>query len=516
MPPRRDYGQIVPVHPSPSREHLRAPPLDGRRGRLDALAARFISRLGSEDITNLQRFIEADLRGVLSVCTHCSGTDSPLLALEALSAAIRNHCGTEMRMEHAYSCEKTASKRKFIRKVWPGALVFNDVADLRLGSARTDQGVTMNVPASDVCVAGFPCTDASMLNNSAHTIENRTCVRSRGGATGSVFHNIIDWLGKDDVLSKLRMLTLENVPSLAYLGPKQTRSNLDEVSSLVRDRLRMMLMVWLLSPKDFGMCQARPRLWMGGVPLSALESAGISEDDARHMMAKWMDLLSGSEMTPLDEVLLEDDNVLVVRSLGATRAVKRRKVTWPVRHEKAYHARGMDWTQALTFEEATVRRHPGLGRLSQREIEIIELNGVTEFPEREPRIVETSQSLGRYLKPMHGHCGTVFPKARLYLTHRCRLVAPAEMLRLQGIDVPREILLSTPDNVIANLAGNAFDTGCCMATMLVTCLLLSHCSSRRAASVPTSLSVDEQADHDDSDDNDDDDAFFEMAWGKRA
>jgi len=127
--------------------------------------------------------------------------------------------------------------------------------------------------------------------------------------------------------------------------------------------------------------------------------------------------------------------------------------------------------------------HPGLARLVDREVELLQLAGVHEFPEKEPRVVDVSQGADR-TRTVAGCSSAVTPGSRLYFTHRCRLQVPLESFYLQGIAYDQRVLSKFPSSTLQDLAGNAFETSCCLASIVVACLMLSCGASARTVGAP--------------------------------
>ena len=184
------------------------------------------------------------------------------------------------------------------------------------------------------------------------------------------------------------------------------------------------------------------------------------------------------------------------------------------RAREAVHEHGAFVLRVTILDDDDYLVNPGLAKLNRREIEIIELSGVTEFPEALARVVEVSQNAARTCagssrKPTVGHTGTVFPRSRFYHTQRCRLLVPAEAMQLQGIYVPRSVIEASPDWVIRDLAGNAFETSCCLAAPTTTLLLLSHGTAQHVCLIPCSIGEAQSCIPHDEDDED----WFALAWG---
>jgi hypothetical protein len=66
----------------------------------------------------------------LRVATMCSGTESPLLALNLISRAMTEKLGTTIEVEHVFSCEIVPYKQAYIERNFQPPLLFRDVCEL--------------------------------------------------------------------------------------------------------------------------------------------------------------------------------------------------------------------------------------------------------------------------------------------------------------------------------------------------------------------------------------------------
>ena len=66
----------------------------------------------------------------LRVATMCSGTESPLLALNLISRAMTEKYGTTINVEHVFSCEIVPFKQAYIERNFQPPLLFRDVCEL--------------------------------------------------------------------------------------------------------------------------------------------------------------------------------------------------------------------------------------------------------------------------------------------------------------------------------------------------------------------------------------------------
>jgi hypothetical protein len=71
-----------------------------------------------------------NLKRPLRVATMCSGTESPLLALNLISRTLREDHGTPLEIEHVFSCEIEPFKQAYIERNFHPPILFRDVCEL--------------------------------------------------------------------------------------------------------------------------------------------------------------------------------------------------------------------------------------------------------------------------------------------------------------------------------------------------------------------------------------------------
>ncbi|KAJ1552817.1 hypothetical protein HK405_009912, partial [Cladochytrium tenue] len=142
----------------------------------------------------------------LRVATMCSGTESPLLALNMIGRAIKEHSGYELRIEHVFSCEIEPFKQAYIERNFRPPILFRDVRELGGQKATTAYGALVNVPGDvDMLVAGTSCVDYSNLNNKKQDIDDK-------GESGETFRGMLKWVATH----RPPIVILENVCSAPW------------------------------------------------------------------------------------------------------------------------------------------------------------------------------------------------------------------------------------------------------------------------------------------------------------
>ncbi|VBB80530.1 Putative protein of unknown function [Podospora comata] len=140
---------------------------------------------------------------ILRVATVCSGTDAPIIALEALMKAVEilGH-PTPFQLVHQFSCEIEAFKQGFIRRNLPApTIIYRDVADLALAASKLDGkvltagGSKVEIPREkiDIFFCGCSCVDYSTLNINMTKANKKETEEKLG-----VFQNLDKWLLDDE------------------------------------------------------------------------------------------------------------------------------------------------------------------------------------------------------------------------------------------------------------------------------------------------------------------------------
>lgn len=118
---------------------------------------------------DMKPLLDMSERRTWKVATMCSGTESPLLALDMIRNSIREHCGRTLNFQHVFSCEIEPFKQAYIERNFRPPLLFRDIRDLKYDRAPTAYGGVVRVPNRvgdvDILIAGTSCVDYSNLNN---------------------------------------------------------------------------------------------------------------------------------------------------------------------------------------------------------------------------------------------------------------------------------------------------------------------------------------------------------------
>lgn len=153
------------------------------------------------------------------------------------------------------------------------------------------------------------------------------------------------------------------------------------------------------------------------------------------------------------------------------------EMKWPAKHDEVARSKGVDWaSQHFSISDEALTKYPGLGALTDREADSLAVHGV-RFSEKVLRALEVSQSLGRGgggtsaggEAGKASSLGCVTPRMKLWLTTLNRINHGMEALNMMGIHYGakhEELLAQFSSTLVADLAGNAFHSGCCGGIMV--------------------------------------------------
>lgn len=66
----------------------------------------------------------------LRIATMCSGTESPVLALDMMSRSAEDQYGVKLQIEHLFSCEIEPFKQAYIQRNFQPPILFRDIREL--------------------------------------------------------------------------------------------------------------------------------------------------------------------------------------------------------------------------------------------------------------------------------------------------------------------------------------------------------------------------------------------------
>ncbi|SPO47219.1 uncharacterized protein PSANT_04907 [Moesziomyces antarcticus] len=425
----------------------------------------------------------------LRVATMCSGTESPLLALELMCRAIHEQHGIRINVHHVFSCEIEPFKQAYIERNFSPPILFRDVTELGGEKAHTAYGALVDVPGDvDILIAGTSCVDYSHLNNSKKGLND-------GGESGRTFRGMLEWVMRH----KPTLVVLENVKNAPWVGVAETivaEAGYDVGFSNTFDT------------KNYYIPHTRQRGYL------------LATRNNRDSLPQNWDLITNVLMrpasSPLDAFLLSTDDPRIQRvrrqfAHGEGLSKGRSTIDWSKcqsRHERARDEEELGKTRPLTaWEEGGTCKmsHDGWNEWAVRQPErVTDLLDITTLrfaamgqdPIYKSKIWELSQNVDRNVaasRPGIAPCLT--PSGIPFLTSRGGPLIGLEALSLQGLPLDELLLTRETDDQLQDLAGNAMSStvvgACVLAALLVGMKDLKEDGEKRKAAL-TNISAKEK------------------------
>ncbi|WVW81897.1 hypothetical protein I302_103896 [Kwoniella bestiolae CBS 10118] len=399
----------------------------------------------------------------LRVATMCSGTESPLLALNMIAKAIKAQHDLTLSFDHVFSCEIEPFKQAYIERNFAPPVLFRDVTELGKKKAHTAYGSLVEVPGNvDILIAGTSCVDYSNLNNVQQDID-------ANGESGRTFRGMLQWVKKHQP----PVVILENVCNAPWDKVVAYFAQIDYDAQFTR-----------LDTKEFYIPHTRTRVYLFATP--------CKKDDNSHLAEKWATTVKDLRRpwsSPFEAFLLHTDDPNIHRArldLASAKEQKdgtQRKATdWgrcESRHHRARQDEALGILRPLTsWQEAGVCKgldwtwNDWLLAQTERVLDLLEISTLRMAKEGTDSgfkacIWNVSQNVDRQAgssKTALASCLT--PNMIPWVTTRGGPVTGREALALQGIPVRELLLTSENEDQLADLAGNAMTTTVVGASML--------------------------------------------------
>ncbi|KAL5360693.1 hypothetical protein BJX96DRAFT_184740 [Aspergillus floccosus] len=408
-------------------EIVRSRPYSGRRaGRTQlALSLPPLYELGDIYKSITKRALELELDNFLAhtrtralrVVTVCSGTESPLLALEMVQENLRKHFDRSFEFRHLFSAEIVPFKQAYIERNFHPPFIFRDVAELKDRVAQTTYGSLEKIPKNaDILIAGFSCVDFSVLNSKRKTLDDK-------GESGGTFWGIIRYART----YRPRMVILENVKTAPWDTIEKHWNEIDYFAVHVD-----------VDTKAYYLPQTRERGYMFCVDKRLMDKHSMANED----MLRWTEVLAyfkrpasspaGMFIMDADDWRLEQVEKDMAVRITSSSSSSRATVNWAkyqVRHQ-------------------SYRLNQSLGH--RRPIKGYDMN-------YKERFIELSQGLDREIDSRaYGIVGCITPCGIPYITTRGGPLCGLEIL-----------LTRESQRELQDLAGNA------MSSTVVGCAVLS-------------------------------------------
>ncbi|KAL0953862.1 hypothetical protein HGRIS_005037 [Hohenbuehelia grisea] len=402
----------------------------------------------------------------LRIATMCSGTESPLLALELIQKSIKDQYGVDLDVEHVFSCEIEPFKQAYIERNFHPPLLFRDVCELGDAQAHTAYGALAPVPGDvDMLIAGTSCVDYSNLNNEKQDID-------ANGESGRTFRGMMSWVKRH----RPPLVILENVCSAPWAKVQEYFEANGYSAEFTR-----------VDTKFYYIPHTRTRVYLVAVDK---KNSSIPKEWKEYVTSK----LKRPASSTLDAFLLatDDPRIHLARQKlvrESYNALDRRtgRTDWSrceSRHQRARLDEALGSKRPLTsWDEGGSSKLPdfawgdwGVGQV-ERVWDLLDIsllrsakNGID--PSYKTQVWNLSQNVDRTIGSSKvGICPCLTPSMIPYITNRGGPMVGLEALSMQGLPVDKLLLTRESEDQLADLAGNAMSTtvvGSCILAALVT------------------------------------------------
>ncbi|EFE36108.1 SNF2 family helicase, putative [Trichophyton benhamiae CBS 112371] len=416
----------------------------------------------------------------LRVATMCSGTESPLLALEMIQSSLRQLTGKTFRLHHLFSAEIDAFKQSYIQRNFSPEIIFRDVNELVAEEATTAFGSVKKVPTDpDLLVVGFSCVDFSALNFYRKTLEEM-------GESGHTFYGVIRYMQR----CRPALVVLENVCSAPWEQIKTILQEIDYKGYHMK-----------IDSKNYYLPQTRERGYMICIDQRRLVTEPVGEAKSKKLsaFAQLMKKLERPASSPVTQFLLSHDDIRLqdaVNDISANSNKERQAVDWTrykARHLGYRMREGLGdkrpltkWQENGTCQMPDFYWHGWSRTQTERVWDTLDVNFLRTVARgydinSKSRVIDLSQGLDRELdQRASGVAGCLTPRGQHFITSRGGPLLGIEALALQGIPIDRLLIGNDGQRDLHDLAGNAM-TSTVVGAAIITALTLGY----QALALPT-------------------------------
>ncbi|KAF1356488.1 hypothetical protein BDV97DRAFT_287275 [Delphinella strobiligena] len=413
----------------------------------------------------LPRVITAIGSQPLRVATMCSGTESPLLALQMIKDSLVAMGHTSLALEHVFSAEIEAFKQAYIERNFQPPAIFRDIVEITHSTddnATTAYGSRVPIPANvDIVIAGTSCVDFSGLNRQKKGLDDR-------GESGDTFTAVLSYAKK----FRPSMLILENVYGAPWDDMLARYQAVGYASGGV-----------LVDTKEYYLPQTRQRGYMVCVNTEKFTNAG----DIVNSWVENMRSFKRHASSPISSFMLPSDDASVVlareriANQSMLNAASLKDVEWTLseqRHAKyrLNHKLGnakpcTDWEPSgklVTYDYADRAWHKKQVERVWDFEDCAVLRKARDYDVQfKTRVWDVSQNIDRFIDtPPFGISSCLTPSGIFFVTDRGGPLTFAESLGLQGLPVEKLHFTTETERQIQDLAGNAMSTPVVGAALL--------------------------------------------------
>ena len=393
----------------------------------------------------------------LRVATMCSGTESPLLALEMVQDALQSAGAPELKIDHLFSAEIVPYKQAYIERNFNPPIIFRDISEIteavnnEVPTATTVYGAKLPIPGNvHILIAGTSCVDFSKLNNSRKSLD-----QDEGGESSSTWFGVLSYVKA----FRPAIVIIENVVSSPW----------DMMIECYRD-IGYEVGGVLLDTKDFYLPHTRRR----GYLVCFDKSKAADASSTKAMGAKWQSTMADFRRyasSSVTDFMLPNDKVRTQHHDSLEDLT--REYNWEkceLRHIQYRQKHRLGNARPLTFwSESGTMNIPenGIPSWYRKQVERVRdhmdislLRKATIFDVRhKTRVWDVSQNIDVFEDNTHfGIAPCVTPSGIFFASDAGRALSSEELLGLQGLPLNKISFTTETGPEIQSLAGNAMST----------------------------------------------------------
>ncbi|KAF2007825.1 hypothetical protein P154DRAFT_418581 [Amniculicola lignicola CBS 123094] len=400
--------------------------------------------------------VVADLDRPLNVATSCSGTESPLWAIDKISEALKQKRLPPINYKHHFSAEIDPVKQAFIERNRQPAILFRDVREFfrpeNTEYATTAYGAEVKIPDNiDLFIASFSCVDLSHLNRYPKEFE-------KGGETADTWY-AIEAYAKNYQPS---IILTENVVAKKVIWEKCMARLADvgyESTYLIADT------------KHYYLPQTRQRMYMIAINKKKLRTG------SKNAIEEWktlMDKLQRQCSSPFESFLISDQSERQAFNHATTES------DWEMcklRYDCIRSTERLGLKRPLTrWNENGTLNPPDIANrqfyLSQSSriwdaIEVAHLQGAQAGYDSlyKMAVWDVSQNVERFRSTL-GVLPAITPGGIDFVSNQHTALTGSQLLLLQGLPMNEMLFANETQKEQQDLAGNAMTTTVIGASIL--------------------------------------------------
>ncbi|RMZ06979.1 hypothetical protein D0860_05310 [Hortaea werneckii] len=427
----------------------------------------------------------------IRIATLCSGTESPLLAMEMVADALKAQGLAGFDVEHVFSAEIVPHKQAYIERNFAPPRIFRDITEFPEAlkhdepHATTAYGSVVPIPMDvDIVIAGTSCVDYSRQNNHQVSID-------AAGESGRTWRGALAYCKA----SRPAIVIFENIVNAAW---GKMISDFKEIGYGSKGVL--------VDTKDFYLPHTRQRGYM-----VCFDGTSCSQE-AEKTATRWQDLIIEFRRlasSPVSSFLIPSDQVSL--RLQARDDDKDKDVDWSkceitqleYRQDSGigYARPFTQWQESGTMVVPENSSAPWYHRQVERVKDTIDclylrkaLPSQGMYDARyKTRVVDLSQNVYRAKdEQQFGIIGCITPTAQTFISDAGRAMAAEESLKLQGLPLDKISFTTETQAELQSLAGNAMSTTI-IGPAILAALILGHSLVKGGPTVPRPALPDQQS-----------------------